>query len=256
VTTLSKQTLRERVWALLARRRVARFPFPIEDRIPNFVGAEAAASRAATLPEWQAARQLKCNPDAPQRPVRLRALQDGKVVFMAVPRLAAARCFIRLDPVRLRGRLAEAATIGGASRLGEPVTPDALGEIDLVVAGSVAVHPSGRRLGKGGGYSDLEWALARALGVVSGRTPVLTTVHELQVVRAAVPMTAHDVPVDLIVTPERVIRTRARRAKPRGIRWDELSEAQVRAMPPLAALRAPAPGAGRRRPDPPRRRRP
>ena len=241
MTRLTKQALRERVWALLAQHRVARFPFPIEDRIPNFVGAEAAAARAAALPEWKTARRLKCNPDAPQRPVRLRALQDGKVVFMAVPRLAARRCFIRLDPRRLHGHLAEAATIGGASRLGEPVTPDALGEIDLVVAGSVAVHADGRRLGKGGGYSDLEWALARELGVVDARTPVLTTVHELQVVRVAIPMTAHDVPVDLVVTPERMIRTRGRRAKPRGIRWDELSDAQVRAMPPLAALREPAP---------------
>jgi 5-formyltetrahydrofolate cyclo-ligase len=229
------------VWRRLVARRVARFPFPIEDRIPNFVGAEAAAARAAALPEWKAARRLKCNPDAPQRPLRLRALQEGKVVFMAVPRLAAARCFIRLDPRRLRGRLGEAATIGGATRLGEAVGPDALGTIDLVVAGSVAVNPNGRRLGKGGGYSDLEWALARELGAVSARTPLLTTVHELQVVRDAIPMTAHDVPVDLIVTPERVIRARGARAKPRGIRWNELSAAQIAAMPPLKR-RAPRPG--------------
>jgi 5-formyltetrahydrofolate cyclo-ligase len=233
---MSKDALRRRVWRRLVARRVARFPFPIEDRIPNFVGAEAAAERAAALPEWKAARRLKCNPDAPQRPLRLRALRDGKVVFMAVPRLAKARCFIRLDPARLRGRLAEAATIGGATRLGEAVTPDALGTIDLVVAGSVAVNTSGRRLGKGGGYSDLEWALARELGVVTAQTPLLTTVHELQVVRDAIPMTSHDVPVDLIVTPERVIRSRGKRPKPRGIRWDELSEAQVAAMPPLARL--------------------
>jgi 5-formyltetrahydrofolate cyclo-ligase len=234
---IAKQALRRRVWRRLVSRRVARFPFPIDDRIPNFVGAEAAAARAAALPEWKAARRLKCNPDAPQRPLRLRALEDGKTVFMAVPRLARARCFIRLDPRRLRGRLAEAATIGGATRLGEAVGVDALGTIDLVVAGSVAVNAKGGRVGKGGGYSDLEWALARELGVVGARTPLLTTVHELQVVRAAIPMTAHDVPVDLIVTPARVIRTGGRRAKPRGIRWDELSDAQVAAMPVLAALR-------------------
>ena len=234
---MTKAAIRARVWRGLVARRVARFPFPIEDRIPNFIGAEAAALRAATLPEWKAARRLKCNPDAPQRPVRLRALQEGKTIFMAVPRLAAAKCFIRLDPRRLRGRLAEASTIGGASRLGEPVGPDALGTIDLVVAGSVAVHPSGRRVGKGGGYSDLEWALARALGAVDARTPVLTTVHELQVVRAAIPMTSHDVPVDFIVTPERVIRARGRRPKPRGIRWDELSDEQIAAMPVLARMR-------------------
>ena len=233
---MTKDALRRRVWQLLVARRVARFPFPIDDRIPNFVGAEAAAARAAALPEWRAARRLKCNPDAPQRPVRLCALRDGKIVFMAVPRLRAERCFIKLDPRRLGGRLPEASTIGGATKLGEPVGPDALGRIDLVVAGSVAVDASGRRLGKGGGYSDLEWALARELEVVTARTPVLTTVHELQIVRAAIPVTSHDVPVDLIVTPERVIRPRDRRAKPRGIRWDELSAAQIAAMPVIARL--------------------
>ena len=235
---MTKDALRRRVWQLLVARRVARFPFPIDDRIPNFVGAEAAAARAALLPEWRAARRLKCNPDAPQRPVRLCALRDGKIVFMAVPRLRAERCFIKLDPRRLGGRLPEASTIGGATKLGEPVGPDALERIDLVVAGSVAVDASGRRLGKGGGYSDLEWALARELEVVTARTPVLTTVHELQIVRAAIPVTSHDVPVDLIVTPERVIRPRARRAKPRGIRWDELSAAQIAAMPVIARLAA------------------
>jgi 5-formyltetrahydrofolate cyclo-ligase len=162
---------------------------------------------------------------------------------MAVPRLRTERCFIKLDPARLGGRLVEAASIGGATRLGEPIAPEALGEIDLVVAGTVAVDVTGRRLGKGGVYSDLEWALARELGVVGARTPVLTTVHELQVVRATVPMTAHDVSVDLVVTPERVIRTRGRRPKPRGIRWDELTAGQIAAMPAVARL-----GAGRTRP--------
>jgi 5-formyltetrahydrofolate cyclo-ligase len=231
----TKQALRERVWALLERRGVGRFPMPLADRIPNFVGAEHAAARAATLPEWQAARRLKCNPDSPQRALRLRALREGKQVFMAVPRLSRARCFLRLDPARLGSRLAEAATIKGASALGVAVRPEELGHIDLVVVGSVAVNPRGARVGKGGGYSDLEFALARRLGAVEERTPVLTTVHGLQVVDDDIPMTPHDVPVDLIVTPERVIRARRRR-KPNGIRWEELTDAQLRAMPPLAAL--------------------
>jgi 5-formyltetrahydrofolate cyclo-ligase len=229
--------LRERTWKRLRERRAARFPFPITDRIPNFVGAERAAALAAELPEWKRARRIKCNPDAPQRPLRLRALRDGKVVFMAVPRLTQERCFLRLDPAKLGGRLAEAATIGGASRLGEPVLPRELGRVDLVVAGSVAVNVGGARVGKGGGYSDLEFALARQLRSLGEATPVLTTVHELQVVDEPIPMTAHDVPLDLIVTPERVIRTRRRRPKPRGIRWDELTPDQVAAMPPLRALR-------------------
>jgi 5-formyltetrahydrofolate cyclo-ligase len=32
---------------------------------------------------------VKANPDSPQLPVRQRALEDGKTVYMAVPRLAA-----------------------------------------------------------------------------------------------------------------------------------------------------------------------
>src|SRR5712691_8021907 len=126
--------------------------------------------------EWQRARRLKCNPDAPQRALRLRALREGKTVFMAVPRLADERCFLRLDPARLGRQLTQAATIKGAARFGEPVTPEQLGRIDLVVAGSVAVNARGARVGKGGGYSDLEFALARAVGAVDARTTLLTTV--------------------------------------------------------------------------------
>src|SRR3989442_14577039 len=80
-----KQALRERIWALMEERGVARFPLPLGDRIPNFKGAEQAAALAADLPEFRAARRLKCNPDSPQRALRLRALREGKVVFMAVP---------------------------------------------------------------------------------------------------------------------------------------------------------------------------
>lgn len=217
---------------------MARFPLPLHDRIPNFAGAEAAARRLAALPEWQAARRIKCNPDAPQRAVRLEALRQGKTLVMAVPRLRTERCFLRLDPRTLAGKLTRAATIKGAAALGVPVAPDGIGRIDLVVAGSVAVNPGGARVGKGGGYSDLEFALARQLGLVDDDTPVVTTVHELQVLDDAIPMTAHDVPLDIIVTPERVIRTRRRPSKPPGMFWEELSEEQLAAMPALARLRA------------------
>ena len=188
------------------------------------------------LPEWRRARRIKCNPDAPQRAVRLAALRQGKTVVMAVPRLRAERCFLRLDPRSLQGKLAQAATIKGASALGVPISPAQIGRIDLIVAGSVAVNETGARLGKGGGYSDLEFALARSVGVVDDDTPVVTTVHELQVLDEAIPMTAHDVPLDIVVTPERVIRVRRRHQKPSAIIWKELSEQQLAEMPALASL--------------------
>ena len=188
------------------------------------------------LPEWRAARRIKCNPDAPQRAVRLAALREGKIVVMAVPRLRAARCFLRLDPRALESKLAQASTIKGASTFGVPVLPGQIGRIDLVVAGSVAVNETGARLGKGGGYSDLEFALARSLRLVGEDTPVVTTVHELQVIDRAIPMMPHDVPLDLIVTPDRVIRVRRRRKKPASIFWTELSDAQRAEMPALARI--------------------
>ena len=49
----------------------------------------SAAGRLASLPEWRAARVVESNPDARQLPVRARALADGKLLYMAVPRLAA-----------------------------------------------------------------------------------------------------------------------------------------------------------------------
>src|SRR5499426_1702328 len=187
----SKQAVRERIWSLLTERGVARFPGAV-GRIPNFVGAEAAARRLAEAPAWRAARVVKCNPDAPQLPVRVLALRQGKRLFMAVPRLRQERCFLELDPRRLAGRERVAASIGGSARFGKPTLPRDMPRIDLIVAGSVAVDRRGGRVGKGGGFSDLEFALLTELGTVGRWTTIATTVHPLQIARAAVPMLAHD----------------------------------------------------------------
>src|SRR6186997_2795637 len=88
----AKAALREQVWSALTAAKVSRFPGP-DGRIPNFVGAEAAAERLRAQPQWQGATTVKANPDSPQLPVRQRALEDGKTVFMAVPRLAGEAPF-------------------------------------------------------------------------------------------------------------------------------------------------------------------
>ena len=76
--------------------------------------------RISALDEWRAAKVIKRNPDAPQRYVRLRALREGKIVYMAVPRLREAKCFWELDPRRLRD-LRAAASIQGAAKAGRAV---------------------------------------------------------------------------------------------------------------------------------------
>src|SRR5262245_47522021 len=182
----TKQDIRERVWQALEKAHVHRFP-GTRGRIPNFVGAERAADRLCELDVWKRARVLKCNPDAPQRPVRFRALKEGKIVYMAVPRLRELKCFIELDPSKLEENIRQASTIQGAFRFGRSVRPEDMRQIDLIVCGTVAVNPDGARIGKGGGYSDLEFGLAREVGLVRDKTAVVTTVHDLQVLDEEMP---------------------------------------------------------------------
>jgi 5-formyltetrahydrofolate cyclo-ligase len=235
-----KAALREDVWEALRAAKVARFP-GAAGRIPNFTGAEAAAERLRDLPAWKDAATVKANPDSPQLRVRQRALEDGKILYMAVPRLAEPEPFFALDPDHLAEPPRKAASISGASRSARRVSLDELSPVDLVVMGSVAVGADGARLGKGGGFADLEFALATAAGLIGRRTVIVTTVHEIQLRPAGeIPVTSHDVPVDMIITPERVIDCRggplARPAA--GIEWADLTQEKIAAIPLLSALRA------------------
>jgi len=235
----AKAALRDEVWSAMRAARVARFP-GASGRIPNFTGAEAAAERLRGLPVWQAARTLKSNPDSAQLPVRQRALEDGKTVYMAVPRLAGPEPFFALDPDHLSEPPRKAASISGASRSARRVSLAEIAPVDLVVMGSVAAGEDGARLGKGGGFADLEFALATAAGLIGPHTVSVTTVHELQLRPAGtIPLTSHDVLVDFIVTPERVIDCRPRHgARPAaGIQWDDLTEEKIAAIPLLSAQR-------------------
>lgn len=225
----AKQAVRERVWTLLERERVARFP-GATGRIPNFAGAPEAAARLASLPEWRAARVVKSNPDAPQLPVRAQALADAKLLYMAVPRLADERPFILLDPGRLDVPPRRAASITGSARAGRRIGVAELRPVDLVVCGSVAVNRQGARVGKGGGFSDLEFALLVEAGLVGTDTVVATTVHPLQVLAEALPETDHDFRLDLIIAGEEVITCRRSR-RPQGILWDHLDAAKIAAIP-------------------------
>ncbi|MFC7187124.1 5-formyltetrahydrofolate cyclo-ligase [Halorubrum yunnanense] len=285
---MDKQAVREAVWDAFEAGDQARFPFPPRDRIPNFAGADAACERLTETPEWAAAATLKCNPDAPQLPVRRAALRAGKTVYVAQPRLRDSDPFLRLDPEGLAAdddadlpTVDDATTVSGVSTHGTPVGPEEVPHVDLVVSGSVAVTTDGARIGKGEGYSDLEWGVLRELDAVDSQaqrasssrtqsddsqaqrasdsrtqsggdeTTVATTVHELSVVDgpesalagrgedgdSAVTLPepdAHDVPLDLIVTPERTVRTETPYPRPSGIDWDALDSERLDAIPVLA----------------------
>ena len=184
---MTKSEIRQKVWQTFQREGVARFPGAL-GRIPNFAGAERAAQLLREMAVWRRALVVKVNPDAPQLPVRRLALSEGKILYMAVPRLRMEKCFVEIDP---------------------------------------------QRLGKGGGYCDLEYGLLREEGKVRESTPILTTVHPLQVVAERITMLPHDLPVDFLVTPSEVIATRPAHPRPRGIYWDLLRPLKINTIPLL-----------------------
>lgn len=193
----SKENLRRIIWNLLEERGVARYPLPCYGRIPNFEGSKQAAARLTYTEEWRRSSTILANPDYAQKPVRENALKQGKIVVMATPRLRSG--FIIVDPSRIRGGESYASTIKGAFELGfivdKPPRPD------LIVTGCVAVDREFNRLGKGGGYGDREISLARSL---YGYIPVATTIHDLQLVDR-IPIEEHDVKVDIVATPTKLL---------------------------------------------------
>jgi len=241
---MDKQAIRERVWDRLEADGVARFPFPPHDRIPNFDGADAAAERVTETVVWDRAETVKVNPDSPQLPLRRAALRAGKTVYMAVPRLRDRRCFYELDPAELDD-IEAAPAVSNVADHARQVGPEAVGRLDLVISGSVGVTEDGARIGKGEGYSDLEYAVLCELGLVDASTPTLTTVHELQVIDgpdsavtgASVPVDAHDVPMSYVVTPDRVVETDTPYSRPDGVDWAVLADERVAEMPVLADRR-------------------
>lgn len=235
-----KDVLRADAWGRLVELGVN--VGPVMSRIPNFAGADLAALHLSMAPEWAAARIVKCNPDPPQIPVRLRALYDGKIVYAPVPELTKGFPFVKLDPSELAARGVEfelAATSQGFLSHGEPIEFEAMERIDFCVVGSVAVTEEGGRTGKGGGFADLELGIFRELGIVDGRTPIATTVHSSQVVPAdRLPMLPHDSALHYVATEQRLISTGTRHPQPRGVDWDVVQPDQFRDIPFLNDLKA------------------
>jgi 5-formyltetrahydrofolate cyclo-ligase len=229
----AKQLVRTQVWNALDAAGAV-YDHTAHGRIPNFRGSEEAAARLAELERWKDAVVVKAVPDKAQLPVRARALEEGKLVYMAVPKLASAKPFYLLDPAALDVSAIEAATSKVAATIAPTVEVDALRPVDVVVLGSVAVNRDGARIGKGAGYSDLEFALLTEAGLVAADTLVVTTVHSLQVIDTPIPVTDHDVNVDLVITPEEVITCPLPR-RPGGILWAHLDESKIAEIPALQA---------------------
>jgi len=245
--TAWKWKVRQKVWDYLEDNDLAEFPRPVHHRIPNFKQAEVAGKNMSELPEFRSADVIKVNPDTPQKSVRQAVLEAGKTLYVPQPRLRTG-FFSRILPGEVsQAKFKFASTAAGMKRLATPMDLEDRTKIDVVVVGSSAVNPeTGARIGKGEGFAELEYGMMRQLGMINADTPVITSVHDSQVISEDMPppdkpMMKHDVPVDIIVTPTKVIRVNKEKQlpKPDGIYWDLLSEqkiAQIRVLRTLKQL--------------------
>lgn len=165
----------------------------IAARVMALPGFAAARSVLVTLPfrsEWDSALVARA------------ALAAGKRVI--VPRVDVSARVLALHAI---DSLAHDVAPGYRG-VPEPRT-DAPGvmpaEIDLALVPGVAFDAHGRRLGYGGGYYD------RLLPLLGTAVPRVAGAYDLQLVER-VPAAAHDLTVDMVVTPTRAVGPHAQSA--------------------------------------------
>lgn len=158
----------------------------IAARILALADYARARSLLLTLPfrsEWDAALVARA------------ALAAGKQVI--VPRVDAPARTLALHRLETLAH----DVVPGYRGIPEPraslplAQPD---EVELALVPGVAFDETGARLGYGGGYYD------RLLPLLGARVPRIAGAFDEQIV-GAVPIAAHDLAVDLVATPSRVI---------------------------------------------------
>ncbi|KAM4593128.1 methenyltetrahydrofolate synthase domain-containing protein isoform 2-T2 [Odontesthes bonariensis] len=236
----SKWDIRQKVWDYIEENNLANFPRPVHNRIPNFKGAIQACNRLAVLQEFKSSQTVKVNPDRPQQQARFVALEARKTLLVPTPRLRTG-LFNKIIPPQgaTKEQLRICASSQGVKDFSVPVGLDAQVKVDLVVVGSVAVSEKGCRIGKGEGFADMEYAMMASMGAVNDSAVVVTVVHDCQVVDIPEELMGdHDLTVDYVLTPTRVIKTNCQLPKPQGIIWTKLDPEKLERIPILKKMRA------------------
>lgn len=197
----NKASLRNYVWGFMKKNGLFKPPKDPYGKIPDFIGSIKAARKLRESNEWDKSQIIFCSPDTAQNKVREFALTDMKQLIMASPKLKNG--FLLINPFHAEGNEKIASTIKGAFKFGKPILD--FPEIDMVVEGSVAVDLNGNRLGKGGGYADMEISHLFKQKAIDNITPIVTTIHEAQIIDY-VPAESHDMKINMIITPKRIIR--------------------------------------------------
>ena len=173
--------LRERR-ARLSPKEQADVAVAVRTRLARIVGLE----RAQVVGGYRAIRG-EVDLDA-----ALTRLHDGGAM-VTVPRVSGDRLdFLPWSPT--------SETVAGSFGIDEPINgePLPLTQHDVLLVPLVAFDETGQRLGQGGGFYD------RAIAAAGASRPLLIGVaHAFQQVKS-VPVEAWDMPLDAVVTEERV----------------------------------------------------
>ncbi|TSZ97528.1 Methenyltetrahydrofolate synthase domain-containing protein [Bagarius yarrelli] len=235
VSKATKWDIRQLVWDYIETKDLATFPRPVHHRIPNFKefssstvvkvnpdkpqervrfhvlrGSQSACGKIIGLDFFTKCIELKVDPDKPLEGARLAALQAGKTLLVPTPRLRTG-LFNRIVP------------------------PPRASKEDLRVC---ATSRGVKEFRKGEGFADMEYAMMVSMGAVNESTVVVTVVHDCQVVEIPEGLTeSHDLIVDYILTPSRIIKTECKIIKPQGIIWSKLDTEMLEKIPILKKLR-------------------
>lgn len=181
---------------LRTRLKAIRAAHPAEVRAAR---SAAATERIQALPEWAAAERIAgyvpIRAELDPGPALDAAREAGKIVVLPRVDFEAQRVVLH----RWEGEPLEAGAFG----IPEP-SPEAptLDGVDLVLVPALAVDEAGHRIGWGKGFYD-KLLVAEGAGAVR-----VATVFDFQLL-AECPAMPHDVPVDLVVTDKRTLRTGA-----------------------------------------------
>lgn len=121
------------------------------------------------------------------------ALEEGLEVLLPISREDGL-----LDWVPYESGSVEPGMYGIPEPSGEPLSPLAVSEVDIMLIPACAVDQQGNRLGWGRGYFD------KSLGSMDNRPPVFAIVRDEEVLDS-VPTEVHDQPVTGVITPTRIL---------------------------------------------------
>lgn len=224
------ETIRRQVWLQLqaVARPDSRFHWDFARFIPDFEGSDTCCEQVRRTALYQDAAVLFVTPDNSLVDFRARCLQDGKTLI--VPTYGITRGFLLLERGMVPpGQEAFAATLDGLDGFGRPGDLSGLPAPELLVSGASVINHAGVRVSPGPSYFDLEWLLLSAAGLVEAGTPIMTVIHDCQLVDLALRPLSFAVAADWIITPSLTRRTGQAFSRPtpaaiRDLPWEILQE--------------------------------